>query len=129
MKSCLPWDSDRLLLTPRDEGSAEMEDVQHVDKDIVAGATSSSVTSEAWDLWGIEGTEDFNNIDSINNDEEKPVICPLSLDIISWYEKVVNPGAKFLPLTPTSFEGGVIGGLHTNDILMIKDLIAPPVYI
>ena len=57
------------------------------------------------------------------------MICPSSLDIISWYEKVVDCRAEPLPFTPASFERGVIGGLSTNDILMIKGLIAPPVYI
>jgi hypothetical protein len=34
----ISWDSDGLLLTPRDKGSAEMEDVQHVDMLLVPQA-------------------------------------------------------------------------------------------
>lgn len=74
--------------------------------------------------------EGFDDIDSIDEDvEEKSAVCCSSSDIISWYEKVVGDGVEPLPLTSAPYERGVVGGSSTNDILMIKGLIDPRVYI
>lgn len=120
------WDGDGLMLTPVYEGLAETGDVQRADKGIVTGATSLPVTCEAWDVQTIKGTEASDDIEDI---EEKPPIGPASVDILSWYEKVAESAPEPPPLVPGSFERGVIGGLSANDILMIKGLIDPPVYI
>jgi hypothetical protein len=37
--------------------------------------------------------------------------------------------SKVLPLIPTSFEKGIIGGMSTNNFLMIKGLIDPRLYV
>jgi len=123
------WDRDELQLTPGDEGLVEMGDVQRADKGIIAGALSLPATSEVWDVQTIMGTDDSDDIDHIEDVKEKPSVCPSSLDILSWYEKVVESMPEPLPLIRGSFERGVIGGQSVNDILMIKGLIYPPVYI
>ncbi|KAF8334439.1 hypothetical protein F5887DRAFT_1273589 [Amanita rubescens] len=124
------WDGDGLLLTPGHEGLAEMVDVQHADKGINTGAMSSPVASEAWDVQTIEGTDSTSDdIDGMEDVEEKPSTGPSSSEILSWYEQVAESAPEPLPLIPGSFERGVIGGMSTNDVLMIKGLIDPPVYI
>ncbi|KAM6499398.1 hypothetical protein JOM56_004906 [Amanita muscaria] len=117
------------LLTPGHEGLAETGDVQRADKGIVTGAMSLPVTFEAWDVQTIEGTETSDDIDAMEDVEEKPPTGPSSSDILSWYEQVAESAPEPLPLIPGSFERGVIGGMSTNDVLMIKGLIDPPVYI
>ena len=119
------WNNDGLQLTPGNEGAVEMEDMQYADKAIVAGMSSPPLTSDIWDHQSVDVPEDSDN----NDMEEKSAIRPSPCDIISWREGVVEPGAKPLPLTPTPFERGSIGGLSTNDILMMKGLITPPVYL
>jgi len=123
---CFSWDGDGLMLTAGDKGLVEMGDVQHADKGIITSVTSLLAASEAWGVRTVNGTEDSDNIDAI---KEKPPTCPTSSDITSWYEKVAESAPKPLPLIPGSFERGVIGGQSVNDILMIKGLIDPPVYI
>ncbi|KIL56388.1 hypothetical protein M378DRAFT_172785 [Amanita muscaria Koide BX008] len=123
------WGGDELLLTPGYEGLAEMWDVQRADKGIVTGAMSLPVTCEAWDVQTIKGTEASDDIDVMEDVEEKPPTGPSSLDILSWYEQVAESAPEPLPLIPGSFKRGVIGGMSANDILMIKGLIDPPVYI
>ncbi len=118
------WDRDGLLLTPGFEGLAETGDVQRADKRIVTDAMS-----EVWDVQTIEGTETSDDIDIMEDVEEKPPTGPPSSDILSWYEQVAEFAPEPLPLIPGSFERGVIGGMSTNDVLMIKGLIDPPVYI
>ncbi len=122
-------DGDELLLTPRySDGLAETEDtVQRADKGIVTDAMSLPVTCEAWDVQTIEGTETSDDIDS--DVEEKPPTGLSSSDILSWYEQVDESAPGPLPLLPGSFERGAIGGMSINDVLMIKGLIDPPVYI
>ena len=93
----------------------ETGDVQRADKGIVTDALS-----EAWDVQTIEGTETSDDIDIM---EDKPPTGPSSSDILSWYEQVVKSTPEPLPLIPGSFERGVIGGMSTNDVLMIKGLI------
>jgi hypothetical protein len=58
-------------------------------------------------------------------------------EILAWSNMVIEAddtrsgdiSSKMSPLTHTYFEKGVIGGLSTNDILMIKGLIDPGVYV
>ena len=85
------------------------------------------MTCEAWDVQTIEGTE-TPDIDGMEDVEEKPPTGPSSSDILSWYEQVAESAPEPLPLMPGSFERGVIGGMSTNDVLMIKGLIDPPVH-
>ena len=120
---------DEPLLTPGHEGLAETGDVQRADKGIATGALSSPVSFEAWDVQTIEGTETSDDIDAMEDVEERPPTGPSSSDILSWYEQVAESVPEPLPLTPGSFERGFIGGMSTNDVLMIKGLIDPPVYI
>ena len=122
----ISWGGDGLLLTPGHEGLAETVDVQHADKG--TDAVSLPVTCEAWDVQTIEGTE-TPDIDGMEDVEEKPPTGPSSSDILSWYEQVAESAPEPLPLMPGSFERGVIGGMSTDDVLMIKGLIDPPVYI
>jgi hypothetical protein len=129
---CFSLDRDGLLLTAGDEGLSETGDVQHADKGIVTGVRSLLASSEAWGDRTVNGTEDSDDSDDINAIEdvkEKPPTCPTSFDIVSWYEKVAESAPEPLPLIPGSFERGVIGGQSVNDLLMVKGLINPPVYI
>lgn len=96
MTPSFSWDGDGLLLTPRYEGLAEMGDMQCADKGIVTGAMSLPVTCEAWDVQ-TKCTEEAS--DDINAVKEKPLTGPVSLDILSWYEKV----AKSTPEPPPSY--------------------------
>jgi hypothetical protein len=122
------WDEDGILLTPRDEGFAITGDVQLADQDIFTGAPDLPLTYEIRDET-ITSTDDSDDIDAIEDGEGKPLIRPASFDILSWYEKISDSAPEPLPLTHGSFERGVIGGLCVNDILMIRELIPPPVYI
>jgi hypothetical protein len=117
------WFTDGMMLTDGDEGLTK-QDLQRVDDGIMAGVTGSPVTSEAW-----TETEDSDVISDIMAVQDKSTICPSSLDIASWSEKVVNSGPELLLLTPTSFERGVIASMSVNDILMVKGLIHPSVYL
>ena len=122
-RPCLSQDGDGLLLTAGDEGLSETGDVQRADKGSASGVTMLLAASEAW-------VEDSDDMDAIDDVEEKPPTSPTSFDILSWYEKV-SESAPELPLTlvPGPFERGVIGSMSVNDILMIKGLIDPPVYV
>jgi hypothetical protein len=126
---CFSWDGDGLLLTAGNEGLTETGDVQRADKSIVTGVTSLLAVSKAWGALTVNGTEDSDNIDAIEDVEETPPTCSTSSDIVSWYEKVAESAPEPPTLVPGSFERGVIGGQSVNDILMIKGLIDPPVYI
>jgi hypothetical protein len=99
------------------------EDLQHLDDSIAAGVTGSPMTSEAW-----TETEDSDNIINTTAIQDKSTFCRLSLDIMSWSQKVVNSEPELL-LTPTSFERGVTASMSVNDILMVKGLINPSVYL
>ena len=104
-----------------DEGLAELASVTHAKKSLI---TSSPVSvSRTWAIGtaeGAEGWEENNNIDEGSS--------PL-FDILSWYEKVDSGSEPFLPLTPSPFERGAIGGPSVNDTLMIKGLIHPLAYV
>jgi hypothetical protein len=54
-------------------------------------------------------------------------------DIVDWSNTITDENEKTLsevpPLIPTPFEKGIIGGLSTNDFLMIKGLISPGLYV
>jgi hypothetical protein len=58
-----------------------------------------------------------------------PAICLSSRDITSWYQRVVNSEAEPPLLIPTPFERGVIGGMSVNDILIVKGVIHPLLYV
>ena len=122
-------DGDELLLADEDEGLAEMGDVVHADKGIVTRAMSLPVMYGGWDIQSIEGTETSNDINTIKDVDEQPPTGLSSPDVSSWNEQVVEFTPEPLPLIPGSFERGVIGGMSTNDVLMIKGLIDPLQYI
>jgi hypothetical protein len=119
-------DGDELLLRAGHEGLAEVGDVQHGDKGIVTGAISLPVT---WDVQSVEGTEMPDNIDDLENFKGQPPTCFSSSEISSWYEQVPKFVLEPLHLISRSFERGVIGGMSTNDVLMIKGLIDPLEYV
>jgi len=121
-------DGDELLLTAGHEGLVEMGDVM-AEKGIATVAMSLPVTYEASDMQSIEGTETSDNIDAMEDVEEQPPTGLSSSEVSSWVEQVAESMPEPLPLLPGSFERGVIGGMSTNDMLMIKGLIDPPVYI
>jgi len=118
-------DGDELLLTPGHDGLVDMGDA---DKEIIPGAMSLPVMYE-WDFQSIEGTETSDDIDAMENVEEQPPTGLSSSEVLSWVEQVAESVPEPLPLLPGSFERGVMGGMSTNDILMIKGLIHPLVYI
>lgn len=124
----LSWDGDQLLLTSEHKDLAEMVDVE---KGITTG-TMRQATFEAWDEQTVEGAETSDDINPMEEIEEKPPTGRSSSDIIlSWREKVAESTPELLPLIPASgsFERGVIGGMSTNDVLMIKGLIDPRIYV
>ena len=106
-----------------------MGDVVHADKGIVTRAMSLPVMYGGWDIQSIEGTETSNDINTIKDVDEQPPTGLSSPDVSSWNEQVVEFTPEPLPLIPGSFERGVIGGMSTNDVLMIKGLIDPLQYI
>ncbi|KAI0288056.1 hypothetical protein BC826DRAFT_971785 [Russula brevipes] len=59
--------------------------------------------------------------------------CWSPSDIIDWSNMIIDENEKTLsevpPLIITPFEKGTIGGLSTNDLLMIKGLIDPGLYV
>jgi hypothetical protein len=116
----LNWFADGMLPTDEDAGLTK-EDLQHVDNGIMVGVTGSPVTSEVWTV-----TEDSDDIMAV---QDKPTIGPSSLDIVSWSQEVVNSVPEPLVLTSTFFERGVIASMSVNDILMVKGLINPSVYL
>ena len=116
---------DGPLFSAGDEGLT-IED-SGVDGSIIVGAGSqrSLVTDEVWA--GIEdsGTEDLDDASDINAVQGKS----LCLDIKSWGQNVTNSEPGSPSLVPTPFERGVIASLSVNDILMIRGLIHPLVYV
>lgn len=105
-----------------DETLPTKDDLERIDISVMAGITGSPVTSEAW-----TETEDGDE-DEIDDVQDKPMICPSPFDIALWCQKVKS-GPEPLPLTHSSFERGVIASMTVNDILMIKGLINPAVYV
>jgi hypothetical protein len=79
--------------------------------------------SEGW-----SGTEDSGDTGDVEAVQDKSAICPSSLDITVWYQKLVNSKPEPPSLIPTPFERGVIGGMSVNDVLMVKGLIHLLVY-
>jgi hypothetical protein len=59
--------------------------------------------------------------------------CWSPSDIVDWSNMIIDENertsSKVPPLIPTSFEKGIIGGMSTNDFLMIKGLIDPRLYV
>ena len=54
-------------------------------------------------------------------------------DIVDWSSMIIDENektsSKVPPLIPTCFEKGILGGMSTNDLLMIKGLIDPGLYV
>jgi hypothetical protein len=59
--------------------------------------------------------------------------CWSPSDIVDWSNMIIDENEKTLskvpPLILTPFEKGIIGSLSTNDLLMIKGLIDPGLYV
>jgi len=121
---------DKELLVLGSDELDEMHDPKRTVKDILDNVTSSA-TSDTW-AWEVRTPEGFDDSDSgIEEDVmEKPAVCPLSCDINSWYEKDLDARAEApLPLIPTPFQKGIVGGSSANDFLMTKGLLDPRIYI
>ena len=86
-----------------------------------------------WDAQSVELTEDSDTIDESTEASDVDGKFKKSLppfDVVSWYGNLVNCAPEpLLPLTPTPFERGKFGGQSVNDVLMIRGLIHPPVYL
>lgn len=107
-------DRDELLFTSADKGSAKLTRSFNGNKGLVATSQVTSASGETAE--GAENLVETHKVDGF--------------DIISWSENVVSCGPELLPpLTPSPFHRGVLGGPSVNDILMIKGLIHPVVYI
>jgi hypothetical protein len=69
--------------------------------------------------------------DDAQDDETKPCEPTLSsADILDWLNRIddgVIP--QYLPPSPASFEKGVMRSMSVNDILMVRGLIDPGVYV
>jgi len=100
------------------DGDENIQDLEHADESIMASATGFPATSHAW-----TETEDEGYV------EDKSTIYLSSADIVGWSWKVINSRPEPPPLTSDSFERGAIASMAVNDILMIKGLINPAVYI
>ena len=113
------------LLTPvsldrRGQLSTSVDEASTVDEESVA-CNSIMLRSSP-----VTGTLE----DKTDDNSRKSDICSPQIDIMSWYENVVDcKPVPFLPLTPTPFEKGTIGGPSVNDFLMIKGLIHPALYV
>ena len=105
-----------------DETLLTKDDLKRMDISIMADITGPPLTSEAW-----TETEDEDE-DKIDDIQDKPMICPSPFDIPLWYQKVES-GPDPLPLAHSSFERGVIASMTVNDILVVKGLINPAVYV
>jgi len=124
----LPFTPTADWLTDRDEGVAK-EYLPCVD---MVGIIGSPITVETYTETctnTLTESEDFGNTSNIVIIQDKSPICPSSLDIMSWSQHVVDSGPREPFLTDTSFERGVIASQSVNDILMIKGLIKPSIYI
>jgi len=105
--------------TDRDEGVTN-EEMPFIDDGDMVSVVGSPTASGTW-----TESEDSNH-DDVRVVQNEP---PLSLDILSWSQNVVDSRPEPLPFVPTSFKRGVISIMSANDILMIKGLIKPTVYI
>ena len=115
--------TDGPLFVAMDEGLTKGGDLQHV-RGSFDGIVGSPVTSGGW-----SGTEHPGDTGNVKAREDKSTICPSSSDIISWYQTVIYSELEPPSLIPTPFEKGVIGGMSVNDVLMVKGLIHPLVYL
>jgi len=120
-------DGDGLLMAV-DEGSAEPVSVTSN-----KGSVTTLRTTMDWDAQSAELTEDSDTIDESTeaSDVDGKFKNPLPpFDVVSWYGNVVDRAPEpLLSLTPTPFERGKFGGQSVNDVLMIRGLIHPPVYL
>jgi len=103
------------------EDEPPREVLQHIDD---TSLTGSPMTNEAW-----TGTEDSDTTSDTTIVQNRSSTCLSSSDILSWSQNVVEADLETLLLTLTPFERGVISSYSVNDILMIKGLIPPLVYI
>ena len=118
--------TDGLALTPdEDDGTKEIH--------VPPKSSASGISPSIWDTGTFGTVEDFEE----DMKDLKPIthpIRPCSADINSWYVHVFTScsGTETLsppPLVPSPFQGGALGGMRTNDILMIKGLLHPSVFI
>jgi hypothetical protein len=90
-------------------------------------ATSSFHRSASY----LESTESTDSSDDSNN--LKPDLVSLQGSIMAWLKEVEkeipDPPPVDLDFDPDRFTPGVMGGMTTNDILMIKGLINPLDYV
>jgi len=105
--------------TDRDEGVTN-EEMPFIDDGDMVSVVGSPIPIETW-----TETEESNDDDVMVVQNEPP----LSLDILSWSQNVVDSRPEPLPFTPTPFKRGVISNMSANDILMVRGLIKPTVYI
>ncbi|EDR10638.1 uncharacterized protein LACBIDRAFT_317320 [Laccaria bicolor S238N-H82] len=92
----------------------------------------SSTDSDSLDRSWVTGDADFGFFGysecSSSTGEVKPLSELRSSDILTWANNVIGGEEKMLPLIATPYEKGIVGG-SANDVLMVKGLIHPLVYI
>ena len=122
-------DTEGLVLhTSGSQVTREPKGITHPTKCIVS-SLALTIASDTWDVQ--TGGDDSDIVDERTEAsavEAKSEIDSLLVFVKSWSEKVVDCVPTLLPLTPSPFERGVIGGQSVNDVLMIKGLIPPPTY-
>ena len=109
------------------DGDENIQELEHadgsiMDESIMASVTGLPATSQVW-----TETEDGGDVEG--DVEDKSTNCLSSADIVAWSWNVMNSRPEPPSLTSDSFERGVIASMTVNDILMIKGLVNPAVYI
>ena len=120
--------TDGLVLTLGEDGGTKDTHVPSKS----SASEISLVSASIWDAQTFGTIEEFEDMKDL-----KPVAHPIRLcsaDIYSWYVHVLIScsGMETLcppPLVPSPFQGGALGGMRTNDILMIKGLLHPSIFI
>ena len=108
--------------------SEEPKGITHPTKCIVS-SSPLTIASDTWDdQTGGDNSDVVDERTEASAVEAKSEIDSLLVDVKSWSEKVVDCVPTTLPLTPSPFERGIIGGQSVNDVLMIRGLIPPPTY-
>jgi len=108
---CMPTHFD--WFTDRDE-EVTNEEMPFIDAGDMVSVVGSPIPIGTW-----TDTEDSNDDDGMIVQNEPP----LSLDILSWSQNIVDSRPEPLPFTPTPFKRGVISNMSANDILMVRGLI------
>jgi hypothetical protein len=123
----LPWGTgDGLQLS---DGDGEQLDMNYKETDLTHKtiATFDDGFSETISVSSSESHE-WQDPEEKTHDQ-----CWSPSDIVDWSNMIIDENEKTLskvpPLIPTSFEQGIIGGMSTNDSLMIKGLIDPRLYV